>query len=93
MMRCAIYARVSTSKQAEQNISIPDQIVRARQFAKKRGIKVVAEYVEPGASGRDDRRPQFQAMIEAATRRPKPFDVVLVHSFSRFFRDEVHFEL
>jgi DNA invertase Pin-like site-specific DNA recombinase len=30
-------------------------------------------------------------MIEAATSKPAPFEVVIVHSFSRFFRD--HFEL
>jgi site-specific DNA recombinase len=30
-------------------------------------------------------------MIEAGTSKPAPFDVVIVHSFSRFFRD--HFEL
>lgn len=27
--RCVIYARVSTDKQAKQNISIPDQMARA----------------------------------------------------------------
>jgi len=30
-------------------------------------------------------------MIEAGTAKPASFDVVVVHSFSRFFRD--HFEL
>lgn len=30
-------------------------------------------------------------MIEAGTLKPAPFDVVVVHSFSRFFR--YHFEL
>ncbi len=92
-MRCVIYARVSTARQAEQNISIPDQIARARKYAEARGFEVVGEYVERGASARDDRRPKFQAMIEAATQKQKPFDIILVHSFSRFFRDEVHFEL
>ena len=30
-------------------------------------------------------------MIKAGSSKPTPFDIVLVHSFSRFFRD--HFEL
>jgi DNA invertase Pin-like site-specific DNA recombinase len=47
--------------------------------------------VEPGASATNDRRPEFQRMIEAGTSKPTPFDVVVVHSFNRFFRD--HFEL
>src|SRR5262249_19240075 len=41
----------------------------------------------------DDRRPQFQRMMEDATRRDRPFDAILVHSFSRFFRDSFLFEL
>jgi len=31
-------------------------------------------------------------MIEAATAKPASFDVVVVHSFSRFFRDEFEME-
>jgi site-specific DNA recombinase len=34
---------------------------------------------------------EFQRMMEAGTTKPAAFDVVIVHSFSRFFRD--HFEL
>ncbi|WP_045541527.1 recombinase family protein, partial [Acetobacter tropicalis] len=53
---------------------------------------VVAEvFIEPGASATDDRRPEFQKLMEAALEKPRRFDVVVVHSFSRFFRD--HFKL
>jgi site-specific DNA recombinase len=48
--------------------------------------------VEPGISATDDRRPEFQRMIDAATNKPPAFDVILVHSFSRFFRDEFQLE-
>lgn len=93
MIRAAIYARVSTVRQAEQNISIPDQIARVRKYAETREFEIAHEFIERGASARDDKRPQFQAMIEAACKKPKNFDIILVHSFSRFFRDEVYFEL
>src|SRR5450631_1410694 len=53
---------------------------------------IAAGYVEPGASATDDRRPEFQRMIEAATTKPPAFGVVLVHSFSRFFRDQFQLE-
>lgn len=89
--RYAIYARVSTARQAEHDLSIPDQLAQARRYAAERGGMIAAEYVEPGASARDDKRPQFQAMIEAACVRPAPFDIILVHSLSRFFRDEISF--
>ena len=52
----------------------------------------MADYVEPGASATDDRRPEFQRMIDAATAKPPAFDVILVHSFSRFFRDQFQLE-
>ncbi len=93
MTRCAIYARVSTARQAEQKISILDQLRRMKKYAKVREFEVVAEYVENGVSGRDDRRPEFQSMIDEACKKPRPFDIILIHSFSRFFRDEVSFEL
>ena len=55
-------------------------------------LEIVADYVEPGASATDDRRPEFQRMIDAATTKPPAFDVILVHSFSRFFRDQFQLE-
>ncbi len=56
-------------------------------WAAARGLQVVAEYIEPGASATDDRRPEFQRMVERACDGECAFDVVVVHSFSRFFRD------
>ena len=86
--RVAIYARVSTGKQAEQELSIPDQIAQAEAWATQKGADVIARFIEPGASATDDRRPEFQRMIDAATSPDRPFDTVLVHSMSRFFRDQ-----
>jgi site-specific DNA recombinase len=89
--RAALYLRVSTARQAEHDVSIPDQKRQGEAYCLSRGYQLVETYVEPGASGTSDRRPEFQRMIEAGTAKPAPFDVVVVHSFSRFFRD--HFEL
>lgn len=86
-MAVALYARVSTTKQAEKDLSIPDQLRQMRDWCKQRGFAVGAEYVEPGASATDDRRPVFQQMIAEATLEPSPFDAIIVHSRSRFFRD------
>ncbi len=92
-MKVALYLRVSTARQAEKDLSIPDQRNQLERWCREREWRVVAEYVEPGASATDDRRPQFQRMMEDATRPDRPFDAVLVHSFSRFFRDSFQFEL
>src|ERR1700732_2576164 len=61
-------------------------------YCTSHGWEIVGEYVEPGASATDDRRPEFQRMIDAATVKPPAFDVILVHSFSRFFRDQFQLE-
>src|SRR5262249_32315011 len=69
-----------------------DQRRQAKGYCASRGWEIVADYVEPGASATDDRRPEFQRMIDAATAKPPAFDVILVHSFSRFFRDQFQLE-
>lgn len=86
-MRAALYLRVSTGRQAEQDLSIPDQKKQTKAWCEARGWEVVAEYVEPGASAMDDKRPEFQRMVERACDGERAFDVIVVHSFSRFFRD------
>ncbi|MGH7076318.1 MAG: recombinase family protein [Stellaceae bacterium] len=90
-LRAALYLRVSTARQDEHDVSIPDQKRQGEAYCALRGYQLVETYVEPGASATNDRRPEFQRMIEAGMTKPATFDVVIVHSFSRFFRD--HFEL
>ena len=89
--RAALYLRVSTARQAEHDVSIPDQRNQGEAYCATRGYQLVETFVEAGASATNDKRPEFQRMIEAGTSKPAPFDIVVVHSFSRFFRD--HFEL
>ena len=88
-MIVALYARVSTSRQAEKDLSIPDQLRQMREWCKAQGHNVALEYVEPGASAMDDKRPVFQQMISDACASPAPYSAVIVHSLSRFFRDHV----
>jgi site-specific DNA recombinase len=92
-MAVALYARVSTTRQADKDLSIPDQLRQMRNWCEKEGLVVGNEYVEPGASATDDRRPVFQQMISDATIKPSPYDAVIVHSLSRFFRDSLEFGL
>lgn len=85
--RAALYARVSTGRQAEQDLSIPDQVAQLKSWCEVRGFRIAAQYIEPGASATDDKRPEFQRMIERACDGEHAFDLILVHSYSRFFRD------
>jgi site-specific DNA recombinase len=90
-MAVALYARVSTPRQAENDLSIPDQLRQLREYCKTRHLAIAAEYVEAGATATDDRRPVFQQMIADATQPPAPVEAILVHSRSRFFRDLFEF--
>ena len=82
--RAVVYARVSTGRQAEADLSIPDQIRQAEHWCQQNGVALTHRYLEPGASGTDENREVFQEMLADARRKPRPFDTVLVHSFSRF---------
>lgn len=89
--RAALYLRVSTGRQAENDLSIPDQRRHAREYCAARGWTVVNEFVDAGMSGMDDKRPELQRLLDLAKDGDAPFDVVVVHSFSRLMRD--HFQL
>jgi DNA invertase Pin-like site-specific DNA recombinase len=78
--RAAIYLRVSTGRQAEQDLSIPDQRAQTRAGIAQRGWTLVEEFVEPGASATDDKRPEFRRMIERACDGGNAFDLIVVHS-------------
>jgi site-specific DNA recombinase len=86
-LRAALYMRVSTGRQAEHDLSIPDQRSQLKLWCRANGHDVVAEFVEAGASAGDDRRPGFQQMIERACDGEHAFDLIVVHSYSHFFRE------
>ena len=85
-MRVAIYARVSSERQAEKDLSIPAQIKALKGYALNRDWDVVAEYIDEAESARSANRPAFKDMITATKSRVKPFDAILVWKLSRFAR-------
>jgi site-specific DNA recombinase len=91
-LRAAAYLRVSTAKQAENDLSLPDQHRHAQAHCERRGWTLVEVFNEQGASALDEDRPEFQRMIDRACAKDHPYDVIVVHSFSRFSRDAMHSE-
>ena len=91
--RAALYLRVSTGRQAEGEVSLPSQRGLTQRYCEAQGWTVVEEFVEPGASATDDRRPVFQRMLEQATSSVRTFDVICVHAFSRFYRNGAEMEM
>lgn len=82
-IRAALYARYSSDNQREE--STIAQLRAGREYAKKKGYIIVAEYKDEELTGRNDRRDEFQRMIRDAKRGL--FDVVIVHKFNRFARN------
>ena len=87
--RCAIYARYS-SREQDGTSTIESQIRECRAYARQHGLLVVEDalFVDRAKEGTTtEQRDAFQAMLAAAQRTPKPFDVILVWKFSRFARN------
>jgi DNA invertase Pin-like site-specific DNA recombinase len=80
-VKIAIYARVSTEKQDNEN-----QLVQLREFAAKQGWNVFAEYVDR-ESGAKSGRAEFQRMFADASKRK--FDLVLFWALDRLSREGV----
>lgn len=82
--RAAIYARVSTV--VGQSPAM--QLDVLREFADRRELEVIAEFVDHGASGARERRPALDELMDAA--RKRQFDIVLVYRFDRWARSLRH---
>lgn len=80
-----IYARVSTTRQAEKGLSIPGQIERCKTKLADEGYFVEKVYQEAeSASESADHRPQFQEMV--AYCRAAEVKALCVYDTSRFSR-------
>ena len=81
-----IYARVSSKKQGERELSLEAQIKVCRRFAESQGYEVVKVFQEvESAYGSAEKREVFQEAIEFA--RKSKIDAFIVYDTSRFARD------
>ena len=85
----ALYARVSSDRQ-DVDLSIAAQLRALRDYAEKHDYLVAREYVDEAESGRIADRPQFQKMLNEASKPEAPFKEILVWKFSRFTRKREH---
>lgn len=85
-IRYAVYGRTSSEQQDVDN-SIAGQRSAAQEYVRLHGGVIVEHYLDEAKSGRVDRRPAFQRMIDDATSPNRTFDVVLVWKLNRFARN------
>lgn len=84
-MKCAIYARVSTRREEQQN-SLQNQIALAESIAREQGFIVVDRYIDNGISGAGMKnRSEITRLMNDA--KKKKFDIVIAKSVSRLGRN------
>jgi DNA invertase Pin-like site-specific DNA recombinase len=86
-MKVVLYARVSSDRQAEKDLSITAQLKALRKYAVERDWEVLKEFVDEAESARSANRPAFKEMISLARQRHKSFAAILVWKLSRFARN------
>ena len=82
----ALYMRVSTGRQAEKQLSLPDQRLQLCDVVVRLGGVVVDEFTDT-KSGTTSNRPELQRLEAIVDSGAATFQTVLVHSFSRLFRN------
>ena len=90
-MKSIIYARYSSENQREE--SIEGQIRECMEYAKRKGITVLGNYIDRALTAKSDNRPDFQRMIKDSGKRL--FDVIIVWKLDRFARnryDSAHYK-
>ncbi len=88
-MKNFLYGRVSTGRQADNDLSVPDQIDRMKVWCNQNNYQIVGEFKDEGLSGTDENRPEFQRMLAEACVTPSPVDAIVVYNLSRIFRNHL----
>ena len=84
--KVAIYARVSTTEQAEEGYSIDEQLRLLKEWCKDKGHEVFQEYIDRGISGKSiKKREALQQLLRDASQ--KEFDIVIVWKTNRLARN------
>ena len=87
MKTAIIYARVSTVRQADEELPIQSQLEQCKKKCEDLDLKLLKTFVDDGISGRSDSRPAFQdAMLFCELNK---IDCLITWSSSRFARNKV----
>jgi site-specific DNA recombinase len=86
--QAVIYCRVSTQEQVE-GFSLTAQEKSCRDFCRKKGLGVLAVFVDEGESARTTDRPQFLQMLAYCQKHSESIDRVVVYRYDRFARSSL----
>ncbi|MEA1872574.1 MAG: recombinase family protein [Chloroflexota bacterium] len=89
-MNCLLYARVSTDKQAQKELSIPAQIAAMKEYVKRNGWHVIGHFIDEGESAKTADRPELKRLIQHC-KDEKNVNVVLVHKIDRLAKNLIDY--
>lgn len=89
-MKAIILARVSTQDQMDEGYSIPAQLLRAREYAQRKGLEIVSEYNFDESSLKDHRK-KFDAVIEEIKKSNESIALIVetIDRLQRSFKESV----
>ena len=82
-----IYIRVSTSEQAENNLSLDSQLDSCKEYADRLGYNVLEVFREEGQSAKTANRDEFLRAIEFCRTNKDKVEVFVVWKLDRFSRN------
>lgn len=87
VLRTAAYIRVSTEEQAKHGFSIEAQKEGLKEYAEKRGYRIVDWYIDEGKSARKKtgKRKEYMRLIEDA--KGGKFEMIIFKCLDRWFRN------
>lgn len=84
--RACLYLRVSTKEQTK-NFSLESQLEGCTKLCEDNEWEIVRTFRDKGESAKTTDRPEFQKLIDFATKKSNRIGVVVVYNVSRFARN------
>ena len=84
MTKCALYARVSSDRQAREGDSIPAQLDALHKYAKDHNYQIIGTFIDDGISGTKNDRDELQNLLKLV--ESDQVDLILVTKMDRLHR-------
>lgn len=88
-MKCALYVRVSSDRQAKEGDSIPAQLDALHKYASERNYQIIGTFVDDGISGTKEDRDELQNLLKLVEN--DQVDLILFTKLDRWFRSIRHY--
>ena len=88
MTKIFLYARVSSEEQKKDGYSLPKQIKKLREYAKKRELKITEEIQEDESAKTGKSRTKFNKMLQEINKSDNQKFIILCEKIDRLHRNK-----